>query len=239
VKDLNVTVQKKKYSKPYFSSDFGWWEIDFMIVPFSTLPSSIFTHFKTNQINADQGNSNFYYLFAININTKYLYVFPSFAKDTRTVIESIGKMFVDKVEIKSIRGDYDKAFVSDVLTNYLTLGNIRYFFTPQMYTNRNRVVDRAIRTIRDMFYNLGPNTSLFDNSLMQKVVHTYNNKIHKVLFNRFTPNQAQHNSMIEHTYIIEKNMELDRVNHSLMEKYQYLPGGHLAVPHPCEGNFAS
>jgi hypothetical protein len=25
--------------------------------------------------------------------------------------------------------------------------------------------------------------------------------------------------MIEHTYIIEKNMELDRVNHSLMEKY--------------------
>jgi hypothetical protein len=30
--------------------------------------------------------------------------------------------------------------------------------------------------------------------------------------------------MIEHTYIIEKNMELDRVNHSLLEKYQYQPG---------------
>jgi hypothetical protein len=69
VKDLNISMQKKKYSKPYFSSDFGGWEIDFMIIPFSTLPSSIFTHFKTNQINADQGNSNFYYLFAININT--------------------------------------------------------------------------------------------------------------------------------------------------------------------------
>jgi hypothetical protein len=74
-----------------------------------------------------------------------------------------------------------------------------------------------------MFYNPGPNSSLFDNSLMQKVVHTYNNKIHKALFNRFTPNHAQHNSMIEHTYIIEKNMELDRVNHSLLEKYKYLP----------------
>jgi hypothetical protein len=36
VKDLNITVQKKKYSKPYFSSDFGGWEIDFMIVPFSS-----------------------------------------------------------------------------------------------------------------------------------------------------------------------------------------------------------
>jgi hypothetical protein len=74
-----------------------------------------------------------------------------------------------------------------------------------------------------MFYNLGPNASLFDNNLMQIVVHAYNNKIHKGLFNRFTPNQAQHNSMIEHTYIIEKNMELYRVNHSLLEKYQYQP----------------
>jgi hypothetical protein len=192
-------------------------------IPFPSQRSSIFTHFKTNKINADQGNSNFYYLFAININTKYLHVFPSFAKDTRTVIESIGKMLADKVEIKSIRGDYDKAFVSDFLTNLLNVQNIRYFFTPEMHTNRNRVVDHVIRTIRDMFYNLGGNTSLFDNSLMQKVVHGYNNKIHKALFNRFTPNQAQHNSMIENTYIIEKNMQLDRVNHSLMEKYQYQP----------------
>jgi hypothetical protein len=188
MKDLNITVQKKKYSKPFFSSDFGGWEIDFVIVPFPSEGSSIFTHFKTNKINADQSNSNFYYLFAININTKYLYVFPSFAKDRRMVIESIGKMFIDKMEIKSIRGDYDKAFVSNVLTNYLTLGNIRYYFTLEMHTNRNRVVDRAIRTIRDMFYNLGPNASLFDNSLMQKVVHAYNNKIHKALFNTFTPN---------------------------------------------------
>jgi hypothetical protein len=223
VKDLNITVQKKKYSKPYFSSDFGGWEIDFMIVPFPSEGSSIFTHFKTNKINADQGNSNFYYLFAININTKYLYVFPSFAKDTTTVIESISKMLNQWVEIKSIRGDYDSAFVTPFLTNFLTSKNIRYFFTPQVFTNRNGVVDHVIRTICDMFYNLDPNASLFDNSLMQKVVHEYN-KIHKALFNRFTPNQAQHNSMIEHTYIIETNLEFGKINHRLMEKYQYLPG---------------
>jgi hypothetical protein len=72
-----------------------------MIVPFlfSVNPSSIFTHFKTNQINADQGNSNFYYLFAININTKYLFVFPSFVKDRTTIAKSIGKMFLLKIEI--------------------------------------------------------------------------------------------------------------------------------------------
>jgi hypothetical protein len=88
-----------------------------------------------------------------------------------------------------------------------------------------------------MFYNLGPNTSLFDNNLMQKVVHAYNNKIHKALFNKFTPNQAQYNSMIEHTYIIEKNMELDRVNHSLLEKYQYQPGDVLLCHIPVKESF--
>jgi hypothetical protein len=163
-------------------------------------------------------------MFAININTKYLYVFPSFTKDSKTVMESISKILNKWVEIKSILGDFDKAFVSNYLTNFLALKNIRYYFAPQMYMNRNRVVDRVICTIRDMFYNLGRKASLFDNNLMQKVVHGYNNKIYKALFNRFTPKKAQHNSMIEHTYIIEKNLELDRVNHSLMEKYQYQPG---------------
>jgi hypothetical protein len=132
-------VQKKKFSKPNFGSEFGRWEIDFMIVPFpfSVNPSSIFTHFKTNKINGGQGNSNFYYLFTININTKFLCVFPSFTKDTTMVMESISKMFNKLVEIKSIRGDFDKAFMSSYLINYLTSKNFRYNFTPQMYTNRN------------------------------------------------------------------------------------------------------
>jgi hypothetical protein len=54
VPDHNINLRKKKYSKPYFSSDLHGWEIDFMIVPFNfKSPQSIFEHFKTNQINAD------------------------------------------------------------------------------------------------------------------------------------------------------------------------------------------
>jgi hypothetical protein len=210
--DYNINLRKKRYSKPYFSSDLHGREIDFMIVPFNcTPPKSIFKHFKTNQINVDEGNSNFYYLFAININTKYLYVFPSFKKDTVTVFESINKIINDGIKIKSIHGNYDRAFVSPTLINYLTNHNIRYYFTPNVYTNRNRVVDQVIHTIPDMFYNLGPTVSLFDANLMRKIVYKYNNTVHKSLFNRFTPNQAQHNSMIEHVFIMEKTLELEKV----------------------------
>jgi hypothetical protein len=135
-----------------------------MIIPFSSEvnPSSIFTHFKTNQINADQGN----YSFTININTKYLFVFASFAKDMTMVIESISKMFNKKIEIKSSRGDFDKTFINNYLTNYLAVGNIRFYFTPQMFKNRNRVVDHVIHTIQDMFYNF-----LFKDSILNRILY--------------------------------------------------------------------
>jgi hypothetical protein len=159
-----------------------------------------FANWKENLKNADDGNLNFYYLFVININTKYLHVLPSFSKDEKTVIASISELLEDNILIKSVRGDYDAAFV-DSLEAYLNKNNIKYFFSPYKYTNRNSLVDRAIRTIRDMFFNLGTDVSLFDVELMQKVVNFYNNSIHRSLFNRFTLNQAQNNYIIERTYI--------------------------------------
>jgi hypothetical protein len=133
-----ITTQKKRYSKPYFSSDFHGWEIDFMIVPFNNKsPQSIFKHTKNNLLNANERNSNFYYLFAININITYLYVFQSFKKDTSTVVNSISNIINEDKQIKSIQGDYDSAFVYNTLINYLNDYDIRYYFTPNEYTNRN------------------------------------------------------------------------------------------------------
>jgi hypothetical protein len=75
-----------------------------------------------------------------------------------------------------------------------------------------------------MFYNLGPSVITFDINLMEKIVHRYNNTIHKSLFNRFTPNQAQHNSMIEHVYIMEKNLELEKAKEAIDTLRGYFPG---------------
>jgi hypothetical protein len=151
------------------------------------------------------------------------------------VIESINKILNQWVEIKSIRGDYDSAFVSPLLTNFLTLKNIRYFFTPQVFTNRNRVVDRPIRTIRDRFYNLGPNASLFDNSLMQKVVHAYNNKAVQQV--HAEPGAAQ---LDDRTHVHNREEPGARQGESLPDgEVALFTRGHIAVPHPCEGNHKS
>jgi predicted metal-binding protein len=59
---------------------------------------------------------------------------------------------------------------------------------------------------------------------MEKIVYKYNNTIHKSLFNRFTPNEAQHNSMIEHVFIMEKTLELEEVKEAISYTHNYNPG---------------
>jgi hypothetical protein len=61
-----------------------------------------FAKYKENLKNVEEGNLNFYYLLVININTKYLCMFPSFNKDEKIVIESIRKLLQNNTLIKSV-----------------------------------------------------------------------------------------------------------------------------------------
>jgi hypothetical protein len=114
--------------------------------------------------------------------------------------------------IRHIRGDADSAFGrivrfedvekkkfnvnlgpeiyrANIFTTYLKDNNIELFLSPSQYTNKNRVVDRVIRTIRD---KIGENPNLiFDPKIMAKVVEEYNNTPHNALDNEFTPKQVQ------------------------------------------------
>jgi hypothetical protein len=84
-----------------------------------------------------------------------------------------------------------------------------------------------------MFFNLGTDVSLFDVELMQKVVHFYNNSIHRSLFNRFTPTQAQNNYIIERTFIQEKNRQLEKAKDASLNYYpEYTYGNILLVNIP-------
>jgi hypothetical protein len=43
----------------------------------------------------------------------------------------------------------------------------------------------------------------------------------------FTPNKAQHNSMIEHVFIMEKIIELEKAKEAIASKFYYHPGNIL------------
>jgi hypothetical protein len=120
--------------------------MDIMVVPLPSNVNKVFKYYKANY-----GNKNLNYIFIININTKYLFVFPGFKKDTSSIINCLDfMMYVYDIKIDNIRGDDHSAFRND-LRNQLERKIITYYFSPFKYINRNRVLDRVIRIIRDMW----------------------------------------------------------------------------------------
>jgi hypothetical protein len=95
--------------------------------------------------------------------------------------------------------------------------------------NKNRVVDRAIRTIRD---KLGVNAALWlDPKIVTKTVQEYNNKKHSAFYREFTPNQVQHNRDMEEYFIREHEMILNNVTEEQREEglYNYKKGNILLI----------
>ncbi|KAA6385160.1 MAG: hypothetical protein EZS28_019311, partial [Streblomastix strix] len=96
--------------------------------------------------------ANQIYLFCININTKYLVVFPlrdKSAGQIKNALQILAKNYI----VTNIRGDGEKGFNGNILKTFCQENNITSFFTDSKFTNHNRVVDSVIRTIRNGFGN--------------------------------------------------------------------------------------
>jgi hypothetical protein len=220
--DRKLPPLHKKYWRPYFSPKFNSWEMDFMIVPLRYNNPFINRH----QIET---TSQFNYLFVININTKYLCVYPCHIKDEASVIHALSDMINHRgIEINNIRGDYDTAFGNNV-REWLNNHRISSYFTSSPYINRNRIVDRVMRTIRDKFDQLGLRAHLYDVHLMERIVEKYNDTPHRAYDHKFTPYEAQTDSQIERVFIWDKQRQLEKINFS---KFRYEPNDLLLVHIP-------
>ncbi|KAA6362648.1 MAG: hypothetical protein EZS28_041825 [Streblomastix strix] len=115
-----------KLNRPYYSPQFGSWEIDLVF--------SMDEHIiRANQI----------YLFCININTKYLVVFPLRDKSAGQIKNAL-QILVKNYNVTNIRGDGEKGFNGNILKTFCQENNITSFFTDSKFTNHNRVVDSVI-----------------------------------------------------------------------------------------------
>ena len=115
---------------------------------------------------------------------------------TRKFIETLTRMIdEDGMDVKHLRGDGQLAFASSTARHFYKSRGIT--FTPvvrldvgitepdgvphhsePMHTSLG-IVDRFIRTLRDMAYNL--NRSVIDSNFMQRLLYNYNNAPHKHL----------------------------------------------------------
>jgi hypothetical protein len=205
--------------RPYFSPQFDSYEMDYVNT------GRFFD--EKNQVHIQN------YLFVININTKYLFSVPLPAGEAPSVerttqaLEVVFQKLYPK-SIDNLRADADTAFGRTdlnidisitnkklsqnqrTLFNYLNFKGVkRVFFSSSKFTNKNRCVDRAIRTIRDL---VGQKViRLLNPDIVEHLVDLYNQTPHSAFLHKFSPSEVQNNPEIEGVYIRHQKRVLQEV----------------------------
>jgi hypothetical protein len=122
-----------------------------------------------------------------------------------------------------------KSYVANIFTRYLSEAGIELFLSPSPYVNKSRVVDRAIRTVRD---NLGENpNALFNHQIVSKVVELYNKTPHSAFNREFSPIEVQMHPDLEEYYIRQQLSVLKDVKELQRNSgfFDYEPGDVLLI----------
>ncbi|KAA6383189.1 MAG: hypothetical protein EZS28_021285 [Streblomastix strix] len=213
IPDYQIKQLPEKFGRPYFSYEFGSWEID---IVFSMNPELV----RINQI----------YLFCININTEYLVVYPLHSKSQEDIEKALQNL-VQTQNVTHIRGDGEKGFASNQLMQFYNKNGIKTYFVNGSIelTNHNRVVDSVIRTIRNAF---GQDDRDFANpKLMQQMVNIYNDTPHGAFDNKFTPKQVNSLQELEGYFIRKNDKKLREVKQDQQDQgfTKYKPGNILMI----------
>jgi hypothetical protein len=208
-----------KYQRPYFSPKFNSWETDF------------FSENIKDKNNAENSVSRHYMIF-ININTKLVQVYTlplNVHYNTDFAIECVADM-LKKFKIDNLRSDFDIVF-KRTFQDYLELNNIKYHPSNSKYTNENRVVDRAIKTIKDGC-GLDKIVLLYYPEIVLQVVDYYNNTPHAAYKNKFTPQQVQNDYELEAWYIRTQQLKLFDALLQQQSLRKFKPGDIVLVHRP-------
>ncbi|KAI5510962.1 integrase core domain containing protein family [Trichomonas vaginalis G3] len=177
--DPKIQPLKEKFSRPSFAP-----------YPYS---------YEIDHLEYSKGNVT--YLFAININTRYLYCIPVKGKteqETRRAIQYL----LDHERVDNIRGDSDKGFQATMIHYF---PQINFYFSSSPYTFHNKIVDAVMRTLRDA---LGVNGQIYwdgnHDSIIQQLVYYYNNTWHRTI--NMKPVEMKNDISKEWKYI-RKQME--------------------------------
>jgi hypothetical protein len=122
-------------------------------------------------------------------------------------------------------------YTANDLSRYLQSANIDLYLNPSKYTNKNRIVDRAIRTIRDKIVN---QNLFFNSDIVRHIVDLYNRTPHAAFNYEFTPLEVQKNPDTENYFIRENNYKLQQVRQAQHNEglFRYQRGNILLVHIP-------
>lgn len=144
------------------------------------------------------GGLNF--LMFININTRKARAYPMQGKGTKQVLEALDKFVMDEPTCRSIESDEDPAYLANGVLDWMNDHEIEFSTTTDDNHNNLGIINRFMRTIRDMavkrgmmdrgyWDKLNKNGSVIDKNYVQKnfiseggmqeLIDSYNGAFHR------------------------------------------------------------
>lgn len=99
------------------------------------------------------GGLNF--LMFININTRKARAYPIHGKGTKQVLEALNKFVMDEPSCRSIESDEDPAYLTNGVFDWMNDHEIEFSTTTDDNHNNLGIINRFMRTIRDMAVKRG------------------------------------------------------------------------------------
>ena len=153
------------------------------------------------------------YLVFININTRKAWIYKMKNKGANAVKLALEEFFADVKNVKSLTSDQDSAYLSDVVITYLKSKNVAYRTTEDNNHNVLGIINRFIRTLRDLNIN--------ENNVF-KILDEYNNTPHKSIDNK-TPNEMTEND--EDDYIHKQ----EEITKNIIDTYKFDIGDRVRI----------
>ena len=153
-----------------------------------------------------------YYLIAVNVNTRKAYAYPMKSKDSSSVLRALTSLSTDtnmdasnpeSQGLRALTSDQDAAYLTQPILSFMTSHNIDYRTTQDHDHNRLAIINRFIRTLRD----LNGNKRDLSESKMIKLLKAYNDTIHSST--QKVPSKMTNED--EKAYIDDKREETDIV----------------------------
>ena len=125
----------------------------------------------------DKTKEGLNYLMIININTRKAYCYAMNGKGAKEVLKALQQFTNEVHDVYSITSDQDTAYLSNDVLQFMKDNNIKYTTTEDNNHNVLGIINRFMRTIRDM---VGENRYIKENE-MKSLIESYNSSPHRGL----------------------------------------------------------
>ena len=157
-----------------------------------------------------------HFLVFININTRKAYAYPMRTKGTNDVIDALTKFFNEVKDVKVLRSDQDAAYLSNNTLEFLREKGVRYLTTEDENHNVLGIINRFMRTIRDLSGN-----EVISAEEMKELVDAYNTTVHSST--NVAPNEMTKEQ--EKEYITKKRIDTQNKTRA----YDFKPGDRVRI----------